>query len=91
MAAKISVSGTQITKWKQGEKIPKDKMQKLMELAALFDDNVEWVVLMGNNPDNAQDWYDYLEDIYGEMGSISNGLEVWVRIIEVHAPSILLS
>lgn len=67
LAAKIGVSPTQITKWKQGETIPMAQEDKLKQIFGLVGENLEFSLLLDNDLEKASAWYDLFESRYGEI------------------------
>jgi transcriptional regulator with XRE-family HTH domain len=72
IATQLGVSGTQITKWKQGEKIPQEQQKKLnevSEVSSMFNDDLDWAALVNNDESNAEAWFDFFNKIYGRIDS----------------------
>lgn len=94
IAEQLSVSGTQITKWKQGERIPTSHNEKLREIAGLIDDDLDWSLLVDNNPKNEEDWMCYVDEFYGhsdlwelERETISREVLTDLKNLGIHIPS----
>lgn len=62
IAAKLNVSTTQISKWKNGEYISFDKKEELEKLAGIVEYNIEWTKVV-KTQENSNLWVEYLEKI----------------------------
>lgn len=67
LARMLKVSRAQISKWKAGEHLPRERESQLLELAGLFETvNVEWA-LFAQSKENAEGWYAYVDAIWEDV------------------------
>jgi len=59
IAKKLGVTTGQISKWKQGEYIARERKEELNKLAGLFGHNAEWAVLSKTKA-NSDAWFEHL-------------------------------
>lgn len=62
IAAKLSVSTTQVSKWKNGEYISFDKEKELEKLAGIVESCDEWTQIV-KSEENSNLWIEYLEKV----------------------------
>ena len=86
LAAKLGVSGAQISKWKSGEFIPPDRAEVLRKLAGLFTNQIAWNELV-KTKENASAWHAYLYELNKEADHPAYTLTDEPTF---HTPSILL-
>lgn len=73
LADQLGVSRAQISKWKAGEYISAEKLEKLNEIAGLFGDDPDWAILV-KSEENAEAWYAYFQ----EMNELAEGYAAYL-------------